>query len=187
MFQSYVVNFYNCIFFLPIGDIAYSQMGHSNLPIFILEIIMNNQTSSYFNLIVDGCGFLNRPRIVEGKGKNSSYFSATIQANRGDSGETTRFEVRVVGGEAKSLFQKLLDEYPALLSKDYKKRPSVFVSFRIGDIQPMQFEGKDGKPTLYIDGRIIKFNSISVNKQKWFSKPEQSKATADEQPVAKAA
>lgn len=149
---------------------------------------MSNQTNSqYFNLIADGCGFLNRPRIVQTKGKNSSYFSATIAANRGDAGETTRFEVRIVGGEAKELFQKLLDEYPALLDKDFKKRPSVFVSFRIGDIQPMKFN-KDGKETLYIDGRVIKFNSIFVNKQKWFPKPEQStEAKADEQPQAKAA
>ena len=148
------------------------------------------QTSSqqYFNLTVDGCGFLNRPRIVQTKSKNGSYFSATIQANRGNDGERTRMEVRIVGDEAKSLFQKMLDEYPALLDKDYKKHPSVFVSFRVGDIQPMSFQTKDGKTILYIDGRVLKFNSISVNKQKWFPKPEQStEAKADEQPVAKAA
>ena len=139
---------------------------------------MNNSSNSsvYFNLIADGCGFLNRPRVVQSK--SGSYFACTIAANRGDAGETTRFEVRVVGGEAKSLFQKLLDEFPALLDKDFKKRPSVFVSFRIGDIQPMQFE-KDGKTTLYIDGRILKFKSITVNKEKWFV-DTQSNATADE-------
>ena len=148
----------------------------------------NQQNSQYFNLITDGCGWVNRPRIVQTKGKNSSYFSATIQANRGDAGERTRMEVRIVGGEAKSLFQKLLDEYPALLDEDYKKHPSVFVSFRVGDIQPMSFKTKDDKNILYIDGRVLKFNSISVNKQKWFPKPEQStEAKADEQPVAKAA
>ncbi|MBR2251054.1 MAG: DUF3577 domain-containing protein [Neisseriaceae bacterium] len=149
------------------------------------------QTQTFFNLTVDGCGFLNRPRIVQSKGKNGSYFSATIQAKRGDSGETTRFEIRVVGGEAKSLFQKLLDEYPALLDKDYKKHPSVFVSFRIGDIQPMSFENKQtGKPVLYIDGRLLKFKSITVNKEKWYAENTQATTNAQaptEQPVAQAA
>ena len=150
---------------------------------------MQNQT--FFNLTVDGCGFLNRPRIVQSKGKNGSYFSATIQAKRGDAGETTRFEIRVVGGEAKSLFQKLLDEYPALLDKDYKKHPSVFVSFRIGDIQPMSFENKQtGKPVLYIDGRLLKFKSITVNKEKWYAENTQATTNAQattEQPVVQAA
>lgn len=149
------------------------------------------QTQTFFNLTVDGCGFLNRPRIVQSKGKNGSYFSATIQAKRGDSGEITRFEIRVVGGEAKSLFQKLLDEYPALLDKDYKKHPSVFVSFRIGDIQPMSFENKQtGKPVLYIDGRLLKFKSITVNKEKWYAENTQATTNAQattEQPVAQAA
>lgn len=149
------------------------------------------QTQTFFNLTVDGCGFLNRPRIVQSKGKNGSYFSATIQAKRGDAGETTRFEIRVVGGEAKSLFQKLLDEYPALLDKDYKKHPSVFVSFRIGDIQPMSFENKQtGKPVLYIDGRLLKFKSITVNKEKWYAENTQATTNAQattEQPVAQAA
>ena len=153
---------------------------------------MSNQTTSssqYFNLTVDGCGYLNRPRIVQSKGKGGAYYSASIQANRGDSGETTRFEIRVVGGQAKTLFKKLLDEFPALLNDDYKRRPSVFVSFRIGDIQPMSFEGKDGKPVLYIDGRLLKFKSITVNKKKWHSENTQAttNAKADEQPVAKAA
>lgn len=150
---------------------------------------MQNQT--FFNLTVDGCGFLNRLRIVQSKGKNGSYFSATIQAKRGDAGETTRFEIRVVGGEAKSLFQKLLDEYPALLDKDYKKHPSVFVSFRIGDIQPMSFENKQtGKPVLYIDGRLLKFKSITVNKEKWYAENTQATTNAQattEEPVAQAA
>ena len=155
---------------------------------------MSNQTTSqsYFNLTSEGCGFLNRPRIVQTKGKNGSYFSATIQANRGSDGEKTRMEVRIVGGEAKSLFQKLLDEYPVLLDKDYKKHPSVFVVFRVGDIQPMSFNTKDGKTILYIDGRLLKFNSITVNKKKWHPEAEENtqattNAKADEQPQAKAA
>lgn len=141
---------------------------------------MSNQTqqvSAYFNLTADGVGYLNRPRTVQAKGKRSSeYFACTIQALHGDADEKSRFDLRIVGGEAKDLFARLLDEFPALLDADYKRRPTVFVGFRAGDITPIAFEtnAKDdkGKPikitTPSIDGRLLKFKFIKVNGEYWY-------------------
>lgn len=138
------------------------------------EYVMTPQKSSnsaYFNLTCEGVGFLNRPRIVKGK-KVPEYFAVTISASRGDAGEKTRFDVRVVGSEAKILFQKMLEEFPALLSKDFKKRPTVVVGFRVGDIQPTTFESK-GAITATIDGRLLKFKFIRVSGELWYEAQKQ--------------
>ena len=91
---------------------------------------MSNQTnqtkSQYFNLTSDGVGFVNRVREVQTKGKKgSSYFACVIQASYGDSGDKCRFDVRVVGSEAKEVFQRLLETYPSLKESEYKKHPTV--------------------------------------------------------------
>ena len=92
---------------------------------------MSNQVQNvpaYFDLTADGVGFMNRPRVVQGKrGSGHVYFSCTIQALHGDADEKARFDVRIVGGKAKELFAKLLEEFPDLLSSDYKRRPTVFI------------------------------------------------------------
>lgn len=172
------------------------------LRIFLETVMSNiqNQTQSnaptHYDLIVQGCGFLNRLREVESK--KSKYYAATLSANRGDQGERTSFEVRIVGSDAKKLFAGLLDQFPAVLDKDFKKRPSVFCAFSVGDIQPKSYTGKDGKEVLYIDGRLLRFLFINVNGKPWYSKNNPnllpveglSSSTAkadDEQPVAKAA
>lgn len=146
---------------------------------------VTSNTSAYNNLIVKGTGFINRPRVVEGK-KCPKYFAASIAANRGEN-EKSSFEVRIVGGEAKSLFEKLLQEFPALLDKDWKKRPTVSCGFSIGDIQAMTYTAKDGKEVSYIDGRLLKFTFISVAGEMWYSakdhqeeSSDSSDATADE-------
>ncbi|ENV7556889.1 DUF3577 domain-containing protein, partial [Neisseria gonorrhoeae] len=126
---------------------------------------MTQSNQNYFNLTADGIGFLNRPREVQGKRKSSNYYACTIQASRGDNGEKTRFDLRIVGGQAKELFARLLEEFPQLLSKNYRERPTVVVGFRAGDIQPLKFETNNRETgevleTLSIDGRLLKFKFI---------------------------
>lgn len=149
---------------------------------------VSNTQTQYNNLIVRGTGFLNRPRVVEGK-KCPKYFAASIAANRCDDNEKSLFEVRIVGSEAKSLFEKLLQEFPALLDKDWKKRPTVSCGFSIGDIQAKTYTSKDDKEVPYIDGRLLKFTFITVSGEKWYSaKDPASDAPADEtQPDAELA
>ncbi|HFC4145945.1 TPA: DUF3577 domain-containing protein [Neisseria gonorrhoeae] len=134
---------------------------------------MTQTNQNYFNLTADGIGFLNRPREVQGKRKSSNYYACTIQASRGDDGEKTRFDLRVVGGQAKELFARLLEEFPQLLSKNYRERPTVVVGFRAGDIQPLKFETNNRETgevleTLSIDGRLLKFKFIKVDGDMWY-------------------
>lgn len=134
---------------------------------------MTQTNQNYFNLTADGIGFLNRPREVQGKRKSSNYYACTIQASRGDEGEKTRFDLRVVGGQAKELFARLLEEFPQLLSKNYRERPTVVVGFRAGDIQPLKFETNNRETgevleTLSIDGRLLKFKFIKVDGDMWY-------------------
>ncbi|WP_165007802.1 DUF3577 domain-containing protein [Neisseria yangbaofengii] len=146
----------------------------------------SNQTQNqYFNLTADGIGFLNRPRTVTAK-KGHPYYAATIQASRGDSGDKTRFDVRIVGGHAKELFEQLLQEFPNLQATQLKDRPTVIVGFRVGDLQPIKFETEDRKTgekieTLSIDARLLKFKFIKVNGEFWYrsSQDEQSQTDAD--------
>ena len=133
---------------------------------------MTQTNQNYFNLTADGIGFLNRPREVQGR-KSSNYYACTIQASRGDNGEKTRFDLRIVGGQAKELFARLLEEFPQLLSKNYRERPTVVVGFRAGDIQPLKFETNNRETgevleTLSIDGRLLKFHFIKVDGDMWY-------------------
>ena len=139
---------------------------------------MTQTNQNYFNLTADGIGFLNRPREVQGKRKSSPYFACTIQASRGDNGEKTRFDLRIVGGQAKELFARLLEEFPQLLSKNYRERPTVVVGFRAGDIQPLKFETNNRETgevleTLSIDGRLLKFKFIKVDGDMWYQSSSQ--------------
>ena len=102
----------------------------------------NQSNSQYFNLTADGVGFVNRIRKVQSK-KGDPYFGCTIQASYGDSGDKCRFDVRVVGNEAKEAFQSLVETYPELLSAEVKKHPTVIISFRLGDLNPKLIEFTD--------------------------------------------
>ena len=128
---------------------------------------MSNQSNSqYFNLTADGVGFVNRIRKVQSK-KGDPYFGCTIQASYGDSGDKCRFDVRVVGNEAKEAFQSLVETYPELLSAEVKKHPTVIISFRLGDLNPkmIEFTDREGQSRSFatIDARLLIAKSIKVN------------------------
>ena len=66
-----------------------------------------------------------------------------------------------------------MEEFPQLLSKNYRERPTVVVGFRAGDIQPLKFETNNRETgevleTLSIDGRLLKFHFIKVDGDMWY-------------------
>ena len=140
------------------------------------------QVPAYFNLTADGVGYLNRVRIVQSGKRGSEYYACTIQALHGDADEKSRFDVRIVGGEAKEIFVRMLDEFPALLAKDYRRRPTVFVGFRVSDLKPVCFEtsGRNDKgeeikvTTPSIDARLLKFKFVKVNRELWYKSDAES-------------
>lgn len=144
------------------------------------------QTQNYFNLTSDGIGFLNRPREVKST-KGNPYFACTISASRGSDGDKSRFDLRVVGGEAKELFSKLLENFPEFLDKDFKNHPKVVVGFRAGDIRPIVFESTNRQTgekiaTPSIDGRLLKFTFIKVNGEFWYKENKENQSNAETKP-----
>ncbi|WP_051940403.1 DUF3577 domain-containing protein [Stenoxybacter acetivorans] len=143
---------------------------------------MNQATkpqTQYVNLLADGFGFMNRLRKIEVKKGGSHYYGCTLMLLRGDESEKSRFDVRIAGSEAKALIERMIQEYPALLSDDYKARPSVTCSVRIGDLVPSFFEGKDKQVVPYIDGRLIKFKYISINGSVFYRAADETTTTEE--------
>lgn len=137
--------------------------------------------NTYFNLTADGIGFMNRPRTVKAK-RGNPYYACTIHASRGDAGDKSRFDVRIVGSEAKELFAKLLQAYPNLQSDDLKQRPTVLLGFRVGDLQAITFETTSRETgekivTPTIDCRLLKFKFIKVNGEYWYREQREPSAT----------
>ncbi len=124
--------------------------------------------TKYFNLLTEGVGYLNNPRTYE-KG-DVSGLTVTIKALRGkqkNDGKTedSRFDLDVVGKEARRVIEKLMDKYPEIL--DFKaKKPTLFIGFTASDIRAESFTSTKGdeKKTIHaIKGRLLKVKFIHVN------------------------
>lgn len=139
----------------------------------------NQQASEFFNLHVNGLGYLNRVRWVEvnGRGRKAEKFLAcSISALRGNADDVTYtyFDLRVSGEEAIDVVQNLMD---TANNRDRK----VLVHFRIGDIYPHGYErdvrdrdrptGQKEWATL-IKGRLILINSAKVDGEVVFQRAQ---------------
>jgi hypothetical protein len=136
------------------------------LPFFFFkEIIMSNQnqsqvSSSFFDLHVEGVGYLNRVRSV--KPKNGPEFMAcTVSALRGSAENVgyTKFDCKVSGTEAQKVVK--------LLEPDVKAQKAVIVGFKVGDIYPELFTfekgERKGQQGVSIKGRLLKIKFAKVN------------------------
>lgn len=143
----------------------------------------------YFNLHTNGIGYLNRVRWVETKGRgrrSEPFLACSISALRGSSDEVqyTYFDLRVSGKDAIDLVESLQNEV-----NDNRK---VIVSFRIADIYPHTYERQvqdsQRRPTgqteqaALIKGRLILINSVKVDGELVYTRPEDtSEAGAEPQ------
>lgn len=115
---------------------------------------------SYFNLHVEGIGYLNRVRTVKPK-KGQEFLACTVAALRGsDSGVSyTKFDCRVSGADAQAIVKRLEDDVAA--------EKAVIIGFRIADIYPelFTFEKGDrkGQPGVSIKGRLLRIKFAKVN------------------------
>ncbi|MBX3670924.1 MAG: DUF3577 domain-containing protein [Rhodocyclaceae bacterium] len=84
------------------------------------------QQKPYFDLHVQGVGYINRIRTVTPK-KGAPFLACAISAIRGDAQDAERvsFDVKVVGKDA----QKVITG----LEADVRARKRVLVGFKIGD------------------------------------------------------
>lgn len=129
---------------------------------------------SYFNLHVEGVGYLNRVRTVKPK-KGQEFLACTVAALRGSDSDVsyTKFDCRVSGADAQAIVKRLEDDVAA--------EKAVIIGFRIADIYPelFTFEKGDrkGQPGVSIKGRLLRIKFAKVN-GKSIDVPQP--ATADE-------
>jgi hypothetical protein len=116
--------------------------------------------SSYFNLHVEGVGYLNRVRTVKPK-KGQPFLACTVSAMRGSTEDIayTKFDCRVSGTEAQQLVKRL--------EADVAAEKSVIVGFRIADIYPETFTyekgERQGQTGIVIKGRLLRIKFAKVN------------------------
>src|SRR3970040_1328128 len=119
------------------------------------ETIMSDQTQaatqpSYFNLLVEGVGYLNRVRTVKPK-KGQEFLACSVSAMRGSTDDIgyTRFDCKVSGAEAQKIVKRL--------EPDVAAEKTVIIGFKIADIYPelFTFEKGDrkGQPGGSLNGR----------------------------------
>jgi len=116
--------------------------------------------SSFFNLHVEGVGYLNRVRAVKPK-KGREFLACTVSAMRGSTEDIsyTKFDCKVSGSAA----QKIVE----LLEPDVTAEKTVLIGFRIGDIYPEIFTyekgEKAGQPGVSIKGRLLRVKFAKIN------------------------
>src|SRR5690349_5751699 len=113
----------------------------------------NEVQSAFFDLHVEGVGYLNRVRTVRPK-KGQEFLACTISAMRGAAGkvEYTKFDCRVSGTQAKDIVRSL--------EPDVAAKKSVIVGFKLGDIYPEVFTyekgERKGQQGVNVKGRLLK-------------------------------
>ena len=133
---------------------------------------------SFFNLHASGIGYLNRIRWVEPSRKAGRraepFLACAVSAMRGrvGDGESTYFDLRVSGEEAKGMIEAL--------TKDVDAHRKVVISFRIGDFYPHVYERdvrdqsgrKTGEKewTSLIKGRLLLINSITIDGERVYTR-----------------
>lgn len=124
---------------------------------------------SYFNLHAEGCGYLNRVRIVRPE-KGSPYVACTIAAKHGDTSNptTTKFDCVVSGSRAQAIVQQLE------AAANAEKR--VFIGFRIGDFVPEVFVYQNGvrkgETGVVNKGRLLQIRFVKVDGEPFELPPE---------------
>ena len=118
-----------------------------------------SEAPGFFDLHVEGIGYLNRVREV--KVKKGQFWACSISAIRGDANDVdyTKFDVRVIGSEAREFVKRLKPEVDA--------KKAVIVGFKLGDIYPEKFvyENGDrkGEVGMVIKGRLLKVRFAKVD------------------------
>ena len=115
---------------------------------------------SYFNLHVEGVGYLNRVRTVKPK-KGQEFLACSISAMRGssDAVEYTKFDCTVSGADARKVIKQL--------ESDVSAEKAVIIGFRIADIYPESFTYEKGinvgQLGVSIKGRLLRVKFAKVN------------------------
>ena len=116
--------------------------------------------SSFFNLHVEGVGYLNRVRTIKPK-KGQEFLACHVAALRGSDSDVsyTKFDCRVSGADAQEVVRRL--------EADVAAEKSVLIGFRIADIYPEMFTfekgDKKGQTGVALKGRLLRIKFAKVN------------------------
>ena len=116
--------------------------------------------SSFFDLHVEGVGYLNRVRTIKPK-KGQEFLACTVSALRGSTDDIsyTKFDCKVSGAEAQKIVRRL--------ERDVAAEKTVMIGFKIADIYPELFTfekgDKQGQPGVSIKGRLLRIKFAKVN------------------------
>ena len=119
-----------------------------------------SRPSSFFNLHVEGVGYLNRVRTVRPK-KGQEFLACSVAALRGSDRDVcyTKFDCRVSGADAQEVVKRL--------EADVTADKSVIIGFRIADIYPEMFTfekgERKGRTGVAIKGRLLRIKFAKVN------------------------
>lgn len=122
--------------------------------------VQSQAQSAYFNLHVEGVGYLNRIRTVKPK-KGQQFLACAVSAMRGSTADLgyTKFDCKVSGADAQKIVK--------LLETDVADEKPVLIGFRIGDIYPEIFTfpkgDKEGQQGVSIKGRLLRIKFAKVN------------------------
>ena len=117
--------------------------------------------SSYFDLHVEGVGYLNRVRTVKPKTGGQGYLACSVSAMRGSTDDVayTKFECRVSGMDAQKIVRQL--------EADVNAEKRVIIGFRISDIYPETFTyekgERQGQTGVSLKGRLLRVKFAKVN------------------------
>ena len=118
-----------------------------------------SEKPKYFDLDINGIGYLNRVREVKPE-NGTPFLSVTIAALRGpaDNVQHTHFDCVVSGEEAKDLVRQLMPAVKADLK--------VLVGFHLSDLQAEIFTFKQGERVgttgVSLKSRLLRFQWIKV-------------------------
>ena len=116
--------------------------------------------SSFFNLHVEGVGYLNRVRTIKPK-KGQEFLACHVAALRGSDSDVsyTKFDCRVSGADAQEVIRRL--------ESDVAAEKSVIIGFRIADIYPEMFTfekgERKGQTGVALKGRLLRIKFAKVN------------------------
>lgn len=140
--------------------------------------------TKYFDLHVNGIGYLGRIREVNPKrGRGTSFVACSINAFRGEAGavEYTKFDVKCTGRNTADIVR--------LLEPMVNAKKPVIVGFRIADIYPDSYVAKggtrEGEMIIELKGRLLKIayakcDGQPVDLSQFADPPAQADAPAQE-------
>jgi hypothetical protein len=137
---------------------------------------MSNSSNEYFDLHVNGLGYLYRARLVHPKAgqRFSPFLAVDINAIHGPRNSVTfvYFDCRVSGEEAGKVIQDLASK---INSKDHK----VLAGFKIGDMFLGEPYERNGETRVPIKGRLLRLGWVKVDGKVVYTAPQPTEADTE--------